>query len=86
MERYFILMLVAMLVGVTKKNKQEAHFRNYNQAETRTFVAVPAENGVDYADASAINAWSVGNEASIYKANVNDNSTPKIAKKLARAG
>lgn len=84
MERYFILMVVAMLVGATEKNKQVAHSRSSYQQETRTFATVQLENSMDHASAYSINteletAWGVGDEARIYKSIVN-NSTPKIAK------
>jgi|SRR6185295_3994587 len=86
MERYFILMLIAMLVGITKKNNHEPHSPNYQ--EEKGIIATPSQNNVDYADAHAIYEFEtlpgVGTEQRIYDIIVNNNSIPKIAKNWRR--
>ena len=92
MERYFIIMLVAMLAGVTieKEKRREAHSRIFQQEEAM-IATIPSGINVGYADLHAIyveleTSWNVRNEERIYEIIVNNNSTPKIAKNSRRRG
>jgi hypothetical protein len=91
MERYFILMIIVTLIGVTvrKENRQEANFLNTRMEEKKMIAAIPGENSVNYTNVLTTyskfkTSSDVVNEEKIYEIVANKNRIQKITKSWSR--
>ena len=91
MERYFILMIIVTLVGVTvrKENRQETNFLNTRMKEKKMIGSIPGENSVSYTNflttySKLKTSSDVVNEEKIYEIVDSKNSIQKIIKSWSR--
>ena len=85
MERYFILMIIVTLAGVTvqKKNRQETTSWSTLLEERKMIAAIPCENSVNYTNVLTTyskfkTSSDVVNEEKIYEIVANKNRIQKI--------
>ena len=91
MERYFILMIIVTLAGVTvqKKNIQETIYWSTLQEERKMIAAIPCENSVNYTNVLTTyskfkTSSDVVNEEKIYEIVAHKNRIQKITKSWNR--